>query len=719
MQAKILSGLIATLLYPFFLFSQCGLDPSSGTTTISTASQIVNSYYPGQGNPVIGALVLNVGSIDPAGNSTILAPGDLILIIQMQGVDINSSNTDSYGNGIVGGAASGYLVSNLFAGNYEYNSVASIVGSTINLSYSLANNYYTRPFTSGDKQSYQVIRIPRTFDLTITGAGSVTAPFWNGSSGGVVVLDAANVLTINGIITVSGLGFRGGGGIQLTGATAGNTNGTGALTNTDYRWNSPVTTPANLTGGVKGEGISGTPVYVLNPGSTTITTNADEGYTNGAMGRGAPANAGGGATDGAPVGATTQNQYNTGGGGGGNAGAGGQGGSGWHGGAGNVNSYPTGGYGGISFAERSIQRFIMGGGGGAGSANNSTAANQYMSSGGSGGGIILLRAQSYGGSGTLNANGADAIGVSGAGGNTDAAGGGGGGGTIIAVTRTNVAVNLTSITATSIGGKGGNMETYFDHGPGGGGGGGLMITNGSFASTNVTGGANGLTRTGSTSGPIDNVYGATAGGNGQLITLATAPVLKNANNVASPCGTLPIKLNRFTGAIHNSTVDLNWEVTPANSFSHFEIEHSNNGSSFTFTNRVSFNPSQSFYSYKQSPVTTLVNYYRLKLVNLDASFRYSNILVVKKVAGTGSLSVHPQPARQYVNVTITAQQTQLITLQLFNFSGIKVKEEKVRLYTGTNSLILEDLQFLSPGQYLLKTKIDDKLVTSKITILKN
>ena len=48
------------------------------------------------------------------------------------------------------------------------------------------------------------------------------------------------------------------------------------------------------------------------------------------MGRGAPGNAGGGATDG---GTSTQNQYNSGGGGGGNGGSGGKGGSGWNGGA--------------------------------------------------------------------------------------------------------------------------------------------------------------------------------------------------------------------------------------------------------------------------------------------------------------------------------------------------------------------------------------------------
>ena len=117
---------------------------------------------------------------------------------------------------------------------------------------------------------------------------------------------SANTCTLSGTIDVSYKGFRGGGGKNLTGATAGNSNGTGALTNTDYRWNSPITNASNLTGGAKGEGIAGTPAYYFDYGDTLPQHGTVEGYINGSMGRGAPANGGGGATDGAPVGAITK-----------------------------------------------------------------------------------------------------------------------------------------------------------------------------------------------------------------------------------------------------------------------------------------------------------------------------------------------------------------------------------------------------------------------------
>lgn len=73
------------------VLAQCGLAPTSGTTTISAANTIVNSYYPGTGNPLSGTSSVVVGTINAAGSATPIAAGDLILIIQMQGADINIS----------------------------------------------------------------------------------------------------------------------------------------------------------------------------------------------------------------------------------------------------------------------------------------------------------------------------------------------------------------------------------------------------------------------------------------------------------------------------------------------------------------------------------------------------------------------------------------------------------------------------------------------------
>lgn len=704
--------LMAVCLALFEISSgQCGANPPAGTITVSTANAIVNSYYPGTGNPAMGQSSLTVGSIDARGNATTIGTGDLVLIIQMQGADLNTNNADTYGDGTGGVPASGALSANLYAGYYEYNTVSGVSGSTINFTYSLANGYYTQAYGSGaSTRSYQVIRVPRYNNLTVNAGASVTAPAWNGSTGGVVVLDATGVLTLNGSVNVSALGFRGGGGKQFAGATTGHSSGSAGLLNTDYRFPSAVTLPANATGGAKGEGIAGTPIYTYSTGGVSVQTGTAEGYVNGCMGRGAPANAGGGGTDGAPVGAS-QNQYNTGGGGGANAGNGGNGGSGWHGGPGTSATYPNGGHGGAAFAVRSLRRLILGGGGGAGTANNSDGTNEYQSSGGAGGGIILARAASYSGNGSFLANGGAAPGINGtpSTANTDAGGGGGAGGTIVAVTRQSGAAGLNSITASASGGKGGDMVNYYDHGPGGGGGGGIIYTNGTFASTVVTGGANGMTRAGSSSGTITNPFGATAGTAGQVVTLGAVPVLVNNNNIASPCGVLPVKLLQFYGAARSGGVALYWQVGNATDFGRFEIEYSLTGSDFSRAGVMAFDNGKASYEFLHS-LTADVVYYRLKLVNTDGTFEYSRIVIVTgNSKSAGQMLVYPNPSSSSVSIQVKWNRRAMGQVEVINATGQVVLRKEIQLQDGEVSIPL-NVEGLAAGVYEVFVKVDGEVV---------
>ena len=697
--------------------AQCGVPPTNGSVTISIANNIVNTYYPGTGGPVAGTTSLSVGPVDSRGNATPISTGDLVLIIQIQGADINSTNTDAYGDNSPGAPASGYLSTNLTAGHYEYNTVAGITGSVITFGYSLANSYFDRDFTPTNSiQKYEVIRIPRYYDLKIKAGASVTCPSWNGSTGGVVAIDVNNKFTLSGSIDVSYKGFRAGGGKNLTGATAGNSNGTSTLTNTDYRWNSPITNAANLTGGAKGEGIAGTPAYIFENGTALTTTNSIEGYVGGSMGRGAPGNAGGGATDGDP----SLNQYNSGGGGGGNGGNGGNGGSGWHGASGDVNTYPTGGYGGVAFAEVSTERFCMGGGGGAGSADNSLPSNEYSCSGGGGGGIIIVRAAQYTGSGSVMANGSNAPGVTDTytPPQTDAAGGGGAGGSIIMVTTGPGPVGLSNISASAIGGSGGDMTNYYDYGPGGGGGGGIIITNGTFLSTNVSGGTNGLTLSGSPAGNADNNYNATPGADGKVFLLTSAPTFINSINPGSPCGVLPVTLTDFLARANNNAVDLQWKIANVINLKSFELEYSTDGISFSKLTSLNYQDMLSEYNYTHISSSSQ-NFYRLKMIDGEGRFFYSKVLSVQmKGSQNKILLMYPNPAYNDLTLKLTTVQNGPVDVRIIDNAGKIVINKMYTLQKGENYLSVDGIDKLAASLYFVKVKSSSVNVVEKLIINK-
>jgi len=466
-----------------------------------------------------------LGARDTRGSTTTISAGDLLLVIQMQGAQIAIDNDMRYGTGL--GTAgnqtlpgSGNNGTSFVAGQYEYVIAQNAVGDAggvLNTTSGLANSYSTAAFGAQGQVRFQVVRVPQYSSATL--GGTVTAPAWNGSSGGVAALDVAGSLNLNGnTIDVTGLGFRGGAGLQMGGDNTHN--------NLDYRTLAPIpgnipnqttgaggTAPAprnglNTLNGSKGEGIAGTPRYVnVLIGPIPIPSLVDtgvQGYPSGSMGRGAPGNAGGGGTDGGPA----TNEFNSGGGGGGNGGVGGNGGNSYR------QNVADGGWGGSAFGSSGTSavaptRLVMGGGGGAGTNNNGTysryngttvqdnpqtGANAVaqlgfppalLSSGQPGGGIVMVRAGTVVGTGTINARGRSAYRVTTSPNanaiyevNWDGGGGGGAGGSVVVVAQN---ASTPTLTINAQGGDGGNTNhqragTPPPHGPGGGGGGGVVYT---------------------------------------------------------------------------------------------------------------------------------------------------------------------------------------------------------------------------------------------------
>ena len=470
----------------------CARPPLSGTSTVTGT---VNTYHPGLTATLSAGqagTTVNVGVA--TGAPIALAVDDLVLVVQMQGAEINSTNTGAYGDGVAGDPAQGTLATNLSAGQFEYARVSSVSGTTIGLAGSgvnggLNNTYRNVASTATvGAYRYQIIRVPQYSTAVLSAATPPTALAWNGTTGGILALDAASTVNLNGAtIDVTGQGFRPG----LQRARSGTSSG--GYANTDYR--TPTSAPIN---GQKAEGIAGTPRWV--------TGNADtvgDGYPNGDFGRGAPGNAGGGGTDGTP----SNNGENSGGGGGGNGGAGGRGGNTWN------SNLPRGGVGGAAVPAGPTS-IVLGGGGGAGSDNNAV----LQSGGGAGGGIVFVRAGNLSGTGSIVANGNNGQ-ISG----QDGSGGGGAGGTVVVVTSvTGAASGLSGLTITARGGAGGDETHPAQHGPGGGGGGGQIITSVAPATANVSAGVNGVHVA------TSNAYGAQPGSSG-VTSIATIASIPGAN----------------------------------------------------------------------------------------------------------------------------------------------------------------------------------------------
>ncbi|MEP6790065.1 MAG: hypothetical protein ABI907_01765 [Ramlibacter sp.] len=479
-------------LTPVLLFAACSALAQTcaapGKDPPGAISGIVNRYHQGSGNLAAGATGLTLGAA--SGAATTVAVGDLLLVVQMQGTTIDTSDDERYGSGsgtagntplTTASQANGYTSLGQ-AGLFEYVRVDTVAGAAVTFSPPLTNSYVQS--VAVPRSTYQVIRTPQFPSASISTA--VTGLAWTGLVGGVVAFDVTGVLTASGAgphVDASNRGFRGG-----VHQAAPNSNIPGNFLYRSANYND---------GGSKGEGIAGTPRYVqtniqgsynsgtaFNNANATSIDNGAAGYTGGDTMRGAPANAGGGG-----------NSHNAAGGGGGNGGEGGSGGQTYNGDTPGLAD--RGGYGGSRTPQDGVllaTRIFMGGGGGSGSMNNSTPPR---SSGGNGGGIILIRAGRISGNLLLRADGQRGWDDD----NGNDAGGGGGAGGSVMVTA---GAGQGNVTAQARGGNGANSnktprtgapnQPCCDgerEGPGGGAGGGVVLSNAALGSTALGGGANG------------------------------------------------------------------------------------------------------------------------------------------------------------------------------------------------------------------------------------
>jgi hypothetical protein len=162
-------------------------------------------------------------------------------------------------------------------------------------------------------------------------------------------------------------------------------------------------------------------------------------------------------------------------------------------------------------------------------------------------------------------------------------------------------------------------------------------------------------------------------------------------------GVLPIKLKNFTAQTKGSRVQLNWSTAEEINFSHFVVEKSTNARTWMSIQTVAAQGGAAVYSSVDGTPAPGDNFYRLKSVDIDGKFEYSQVL---KVSGGKAVSAHisPNPASGQVTVSLSTAPITTVQLQLVANSGQVVREG---LFAPGTSLIPLSLQGLTPGLYTL------------------
>jgi len=152
--------------------------------------------------------------------------------------------------------------------------------------------------------------------------------------------------------------------------------------------------------------------------------------------------------------------------------------------------------------------------------------------------------------------------------------------------------------------------------------------------------------------------------------------------------TLPIVLDAFAATLNNDkTIGLNWNTQQESNSSHINIQRSTDGENWETIGTVQAKGNSSTateYNFTDEHPVSGNNFYRLQLVDLDNSFTYSDVKVVRTSA-IGTVSFFPNPARDYVNVSLgsAVNTTETVTVRLISMSGQVMQEQQTAAAAGT------------------------------------
>jgi hypothetical protein len=173
-------------------------------------------------------------------------------------------------------------------------------------------------------------------------------------------------------------------------------------------------------------------------------------------------------------------------------------------------------------------------------------------------------------------------------------------------------------------------------------------------------------------------------------------------------GLLPVELLFFNANAIENKVKLNWATSLEINNEKFEIERSADAVSFTKIATVSGGGNttslQDYAAFDEQPLSGW-SYYRLKQIDFDQAFEYSNVASVYFDEAEFTLTLYPNPASsnfilQYFGAAKNANAT------IYNAIGQEVR--KIALNQNI------DIEGLAAGSYTLKIVVGDKTIIKQL-----
>lgn len=208
-------------------------------------------------------------------------------------------------------------------------------------------------------------------------------------------------------------------------------------------------------------------------------------------------------------------------------------------------------------------------------------------------------------------------------------------------------------------------------------------------------------------------------------TAASGPFLKLDGLIVTTSWltTVPVELTSFLANVDRNIVNLNWKTATETNNHGFQVERKTANSTWQtigFVNGNGTTTEMQSYSYSDKNLLTGNYSYRLKQIDFNGNFEYSNIIEAEVVAVNKFelAQNYPNPFNPSTKITFSIPQAGNVKLSVYNLLGQDVKT-LVNGFTseGTHTVNF-DASNLNSGVYIYKIEANNFTQTRKMTLIK-
>ncbi|MBC6492389.1 T9SS type A sorting domain-containing protein [Flavihumibacter stibioxidans] len=187
------------------------------------------------------------------------------------------------------------------------------------------------------------------------------------------------------------------------------------------------------------------------------------------------------------------------------------------------------------------------------------------------------------------------------------------------------------------------------------------------------------------------------------------------------CGILPINRIDLKAALKGQLAKLEFNVSANENVSYYVIERSTDGTNFSAVKTLNSNSQEGFVNYLADDNLNSVNgntvYYRIRVVRVDGSIRYSSIVQVERgLNRSAGFTILPNPVKDRMQLQVLSGKNDFAYVKIFSVNGALMLMQKVSVVPGNNLISFDDFRGWSSGTYVVQVHLSDEVFTEKMIL---